>query len=134
MYMEVMYSNLNFPLLCGLNCERELVILTVLVNCLFSGLSDGFPPMVVGNGIGNIPNSQLVQYESAACIVDNGGKYEGFYESYLKIDGGGARHSVEKTQVSFNDKNQPKQSAVIMLSYKRKSVDNPERTSCMYPT
>ncbi|KAK9935084.1 hypothetical protein M0R45_022199 [Rubus argutus] len=92
---------------------------------------DGFPPMVVGNGIGNIPNSQLVQYESAACIVDNGGKYEGFYESYLKIDGGGARHSVEKTQVSFNDKNQPKQSAVIMLSYKRKSVDNPERTSCV---
>lgn len=128
MYMEVMYI-FRSQFSSTLNCERELVILT-LVNCL----SDGFPPMVVGNGIGNIPNSQLVQYESAACIVDNGGKYEGFYESYLKIDGGGARHSVEKTQVSFNDKNQPKQSAVIMLSYKRKSVDNPERTSCMYPT
>ncbi|PRQ40712.1 putative protein ENHANCED DISEASE RESISTANCE 2 [Rosa chinensis] len=90
---------------------------------------DEFPPMVVGNGIGNIPNSQLVQYESAACIVDNGCKYEGFYESYLKIDGAGARHSLEKTQVSYNDKNQPKQS-VIMLSYKRKSIDNPDRISC----
>lgn len=97
----------------------------------FFGMSDEFPPMVVGNGIGNIPNSQLVQYESAACIVDNGCKYEGFYESYLKIDGAGARHSLEKTQVSYNDKNLPKQS-VIMLSYKRKSIDNPERISCMY--
>ncbi|KAL6192811.1 hypothetical protein ACLB2K_033897 [Fragaria x ananassa] len=91
---------------------------------------DTFPPTIVGNGIGNIPNSQLVQYESAACIVDNGGKYEGFYESYLKIDGPGARHSSEKTQVSYNDNYQPTHSAVIMLSYKRKSIDNPDRTSC----
>ncbi|KAL6294787.1 hypothetical protein ACE6H2_002929 [Prunus campanulata] len=81
---------------------------------------DGFPIA------GNIPNGQLVQYESASCIVDNGCKYEGFYESYLKIDGN-ARHSVEKTQVSFNDKN-PKQPAVIMLSYTRKSIDESERT------
>ncbi|KAM1922362.1 hypothetical protein ACFX15_020429 [Malus domestica] len=79
---------------------------------------DGFPLA------GNIPNAQLLQYESASCIVDNGCKYEGFYESYLKIDGN-ARHSVEKTQVSFNDKSQ-KNPAVIML-YKRKSVDDSER-------
>lgn len=83
-------------------------------------MSDGFPLA------GNIPNGQLVQYESASCIVDNGCKYEGFYESYLKIDGN-ARHSVEKTQVSFNEKN-PKQPAVIMLSYKRKSIDESEKT------
>ncbi|TQD89280.1 hypothetical protein C1H46_025129 [Malus baccata] len=83
---------------------------------------DGFPLA------GNIPNAQLVQYETASCIVDNGCKYEGFYESYLKIDGN-ARHSVETTQVSFNDKNQKNPAAVIMLSYKRKSVDDSERKS-----
>lgn len=111
------------------------MILTLLVLiCFILWFSDTFPPTIVGNGIGNIPNSQLVQYESAACIVDNGGKYEGFYESYLKIDGPGARHSSEKTQVSYNDNYQPTHSAVIMLSYKRKSIDNPDRTSCMHST
>ncbi|XP_062162025.1 uncharacterized protein LOC133869065 [Alnus glutinosa] len=108
----------------------------------FSSVHGDFFPSV-GNA------TQLLQYESASCFVDSGCKYEGFYGSYLKIDGG-AHNSGEKTQennvksclpgllpsVSFNDKSQPlssppsqrKQSAVIMYSYKRKSVDGNEKT------
>nr|XP_048318750.1 uncharacterized protein LOC107409153 isoform X2 [Ziziphus jujuba var. spinosa]XP_048318751.1 uncharacterized protein LOC107409153 isoform X2 [Ziziphus jujuba var. spinosa]XP_048318752.1 uncharacterized protein LOC107409153 isoform X2 [Ziziphus jujuba var. spinosa]XP_048318753.1 uncharacterized protein LOC107409153 isoform X2 [Ziziphus jujuba var. spinosa]XP_048318754.1 uncharacterized protein LOC107409153 isoform X2 [Ziziphus jujuba var. spinosa] len=97
---------------------------------------DCFP--LVGNAIGNIPNTQVVQYESTSCYVDTGCKYEEFYESYLKIDG---HHPGDKAQennlkscFSFNDKNQTsaspqkKQSTVIMLSYKRKSIDGNEKT------
>ncbi|XP_043687096.1 uncharacterized protein LOC122638277 [Telopea speciosissima] len=47
---------------------------------------DYFPS--VGNAVGNISNTQVLQYGSASCYVDTGSKYEGFYESYLKIDGG----------------------------------------------
>ncbi|KAJ4973504.1 hypothetical protein NE237_006678 [Protea cynaroides] len=47
---------------------------------------DCFPS--VGNAVGNISNAQVLQYEAASCYVDTGCKYEGFYESYLKIDGG----------------------------------------------
>lgn len=105
---------------------------------------DGFP--LASNPIGNIPSTQLLHYESASCFVDSGSKYEEFYESYLKIDGATA-FSSEKTQennlksciprllpsVSFNDKNQSvssprKQSTLIMLSYKRKSIDGNEKT------
>lgn len=35
---------------------------------------------------GNIPNGQVVQFESSSCIVDGKGKYEEYHESYLKID------------------------------------------------
>ncbi|KAK9276621.1 hypothetical protein L1049_006157 [Liquidambar formosana] len=42
---------------------------------------DCFPS--VGNA-----NTQVHPYNSAACFVDTRCKYEGFYESYLKIDGG----------------------------------------------
>ncbi|XP_042496143.1 uncharacterized protein LOC122075251 isoform X1 [Macadamia integrifolia] len=45
---------------------------------------DCFP--LVGNG--NISNAQVLQYEAASCYVDTGCKYEGFYESYVKVDGG----------------------------------------------
>ncbi|EXC20043.1 hypothetical protein L484_015721 [Morus notabilis] len=105
---------------------------------------DGFP--LASNPIGNIPSTQLLHYESASCFVDSGSKYEEFCESYLKIDGATA-FSSEKTQennlkscmprllpsVSFNDKNQSvssprKQSTLIMLSYKRKSIDGNEKT------
>ncbi|KAF3431527.1 hypothetical protein FNV43_RR26258 [Rhamnella rubrinervis] len=92
---------------------------------------DCFP--LVGNA-----NTQVVQYESASRYVDTGCKYEEFYESYLKIDG----HSGDKAQeknlkscFSFNDKSlqpssspQRKQSTVIMLSYKRKSIDGNEKS------
>lgn len=98
-------------------------------------LSDCFP--LVGNA-----NTQVVQYESTSRYVDTGCKYEEFYESYLKIDG----HSGDKAQeknlkscFSFNDKSlqassspQRKQSTVIMLSYKRKSIDGNEKSDfCM---
>ncbi|TKY69631.1 hypothetical protein E2542_SST05909 [Spatholobus suberectus] len=69
------------------------------------------------NALGSGPNTQVVQYESASCFVDSGCTYEGFYESYLKIDGGNCK-SGEKTQETNS-----KQSTVIMLSVKRTSID-----------
>ncbi|CAN8265943.1 unnamed protein product [Cochlearia groenlandica] len=40
-----------------------------------------------GGATGNIPNGQVVQFESSSCFVDGKGKYEEYHESYLKIDG-----------------------------------------------
>ncbi|KAL5553709.1 hypothetical protein UlMin_041110 [Ulmus minor] len=103
---------------------------------------DGFP--LASNAIGNIPNTQLLQYEqSASCYVETGCKYEEFYESYLKIDGAAQENNLKSClpcllpSVSFNDKNlQPssspqhpqRKSTLIMLSYKRKSLDGNEKT------
>lgn len=87
--------------------------------------TDCFP--FTGNALASVPNTQLLQYESASCIVDSGCKYEEFYESYLKIDGGNGK-SGEKTQESSS-----KQSTVIMLSVKRKSIDGKDKTElCKY--
>lgn len=73
--------------------------------------------------MGNVPNTQLLQYESSSCYVDSGCKYEEFYESYLKIDKNG-----EKIQ-----ENNSKQSTVIMLSVTRKSIDANEKNDlCKY--
>lgn len=105
-------------------------------------MADCFP------SIGNAPNAQVLQYESKSCFIDNGCMYEGFYESYLKIDGGAQNFGYTSQEfnmntclplpspVGSNEKNhsanpQPanrKKSAVIMLSVKRKSVDGYERT------
>ncbi|KAJ4960662.1 hypothetical protein NE237_020572 [Protea cynaroides] len=114
---------------------------------------DCFP--YVGNAVGNISNTQVLQYEAASCYVDSEHKYEGYYESYLKIDGSKTvnkeEYNEKKTQestlnsclalvpaVSFNDKNQPppspgtqsqkKKSAVIRLSLQRKSYEGNELT------
>jgi hypothetical protein len=85
------------------------------------GWTDCFP--FASNNIGNVPNTQLLQYESSSCIVDSGCKYEEFYESYLKIDKNG-----EKTQ-----ENNSKQSTVIMLSVTRQSTDLNEKSElCKY--
>lgn len=99
--------------------------------------------------IENGPNAQLLQYESTSCFIDNGCTYEGFYESYLKIDGGAQNFGYTSQEfnmnsclpclpppVSCNEKNHSsipqaanrKKSAVIMLSVKRKSVDGYETT------
>ena len=79
--------------------------------------------------MGSVPNTQLVQYESASCFVESGCKYEGYYQSYLKIDGGKSK-SGEKTQESNS-----KQSRVIMFSVKRKSIDaNDKPELCKYIT
>ncbi|KAF7828013.1 DUF1336 family protein [Senna tora] len=109
---------------------------------------DCFP--FTGNALGSVPNTQLVQYESASCFGNSGcNTYEGFYESYLKIDGGNYKNG-EKLQennsksclplllppVNFNDMNhapsngQPSQitqSTVIMVSVKRTSVDGNDK-------
>ncbi|KAF8369421.1 hypothetical protein HHK36_032566 [Tetracentron sinense] len=57
---------------------------------------DLFPS--VGNAIGNIPSTQVLQYETASCFVDTMCKYEGFYESYLKIDGGKTEKFMSKDE------------------------------------
>ncbi|XWS34151.1 hypothetical protein CRYUN_Cryun21dG0015500 [Craigia yunnanensis] len=77
----------------------------------------------VGNAIGDISNAQVLQYESASCFVDNGSKYESFYESYnFKGLKDGAVDVGEKTQESR------KKSTVIMLSMMRKSFEDEEIT------
>lgn len=108
---------------------------------------DGFP--CVGDAIGRISNAQLLQYESASCFVDSGCKYEGFYESYLKIDGGKTEKFLGKDEYKkvLNDpygsfkglkegthdsgeKNQEnrKQSTVIMFSLTKKSIEGENKT------
>lgn len=112
---------------------------------------DGFSS--VGNAIGHISNAQLLQYESASCFVDSGCKYEGYYESYLKIDGGKTEKYLSTDEVCSSTKKvldapcasfkgvkdvtydsgektqeNRKKSTVIMLSLKRKSIDGGEPT------
>lgn len=116
-----------------------------------SVLGDGFSS--VGNAIGHISNAQLLQYESASCFVDSGCKYEGYYESYLKIDGGKTEKYLSTDEVCSSTKKvldapcasfkgvkdvtydsgektqeNRKKSTVIMLSLKRKSIDGGEPT------
>ncbi|XP_027347470.1 uncharacterized protein LOC113858879 isoform X2 [Abrus precatorius] len=64
---------------------------------------------------------------------DSGCRYEGFYESYMKVDGG----NYKSGEVTFIDTNhspsspqqsQRKQPGVFMLSVKRKSIDGNEKT------
>ncbi|XP_030485118.2 uncharacterized protein LOC115701452 [Cannabis sativa] len=93
---------------------------------------DGFP--LAANPIGSIPNTQLVQYESASCYVDSGCKYEEFYESYLKIDGATTtqynndKSTYQPLSSSPQHPQRKQQSTLIMLSYKRKSADGNEKT------
>ncbi|KAH7570041.1 hypothetical protein ACOSQ2_018274 [Xanthoceras sorbifolium] len=94
---------------------------------------DSFPS--IGNTFGRISNAQLLQYETASCFVDTGSKYEGFYESYLKIDGGGKTDKFlskddSKGTHDSGEKNHEnrKKSTVIRLSVTRKSLDGGETT------
>lgn len=85
--------------------------------------------------------TQLLQYETASCFVDSECRYEEYYGSYLKLDGG-AHNPGEKTQennlkscqtLSSSPALQRKQSAVIMYSFKAKSLDRIEKTEyCKY--
>uniref|UniRef100_A0A2N9J5I1 Protein ENHANCED DISEASE RESISTANCE 2 C-terminal domain-containing protein n=1 Tax=Fagus sylvatica TaxID=28930 RepID=A0A2N9J5I1_FAGSY len=66
------------------------------VSILESDSDDDFSSLH-GDSFSSVGNAtQLLQYESASCFVDSGRKYEGFYGSYLKIDGG-AHNTGEKT-------------------------------------
>ncbi|KAK6913298.1 Protein ENHANCED DISEASE RESISTANCE 2, C-terminal [Dillenia turbinata] len=57
---------------------------------------DGFPSF--GNGIGNISNGQVLQYGTSSCYVDGSCKYEGYYETYMKIDGGKTEKFLSKEE------------------------------------
>ncbi|XP_015584480.2 uncharacterized protein LOC8289162 isoform X1 [Ricinus communis] len=108
---------------------------------------DGFP--TVCSTIGQKPSAQVLQYGAASCFVDTGSKYEGFYESYLKIDGGvpksdeistktkkvmddsyGSFKGLKELSYETGEKVQEnrRKSTVIMISLKRKSCDRDERT------
>lgn len=107
---------------------------------------DGFPS--VGNATGAIHSGQVLPNESELHCIDAGCKCEGFYDSNVKIDGGGhepreklqennRKTCIAKLQPSGNSdwKNQMpmspvslqrKKSRVILLSLKRKSSDGEE--------
>ncbi|XP_021651226.2 uncharacterized protein LOC110643224 isoform X3 [Hevea brasiliensis] len=108
---------------------------------------DGFS--CVGSTIGQKPSTQLLQYGTASRILDTGSKYEGFYESYLKIDGGvpkgddiatktkkvvddpyGSFKGLKELTCDSGEKVQEnrRKSTVIMVSLKRKSCDGDEKT------
>ncbi|KAJ6899812.1 hypothetical protein NC652_026072 [Populus alba x Populus x berolinensis] len=108
---------------------------------------DCFPP--VGNATGHKQNTQMLQYGAASCFVDAGCKYEGLYESYLKMDGGGPKGDEVSSKIKkalddpcgnfkglkegmhdLAEKTQEcrRKSKVIMLSLKRKSCDGEETT------
>lgn len=91
-----------------------------------SDYGDGFSS--VGNG--NPTNAQFLQYESASCFVDNGSKYEEFYESYMKIDGAKPDKFLNKKEsaIECGKKTQEnkRKSTVIMVSVMRKSCEGDE--------
>ncbi|KAI3433015.1 DUF1336 domain-containing protein [Psidium guajava] len=75
---------------------------------------DGFP--AVGNATGAMLSGQALQYDSELHYKDAGRRYEGFYDSHVKVEG--VVHDPRETQ--------RKKSRVILLSLKRKSCDGEE--------
>lgn len=70
--------------------------------------------------MGNIPNGQVVQFESSSCIVDEKGNYEEYHESYLKIDSG---NKTEKF-ISKGLYKDPNGLSVIAGNNKKKLLDH----------
>ncbi|XP_050237134.1 uncharacterized protein LOC126686895 [Mercurialis annua] len=106
---------------------------------------DGFS--TVGSTIGQKPSAQVLQYGSASCFVDTGSKYEGFYESYLKIDGVakgdevpsrtkkvmddsyGSFKSLKDLSYDSGEKVQEnRRKSTVVMVLKRKSCDGKEKT------
>ncbi|XP_020533616.1 uncharacterized protein LOC105630499 isoform X2 [Jatropha curcas] len=117
----------------------------------FGCVGNAIVPLCQSTGIVPLCQStQVVQYGSASCFVDTGSKkYEGFYESYLKIDGGvpngediatktkkvlddpyGSFKGLKELTYDSGEKVQEnrRKSTVIMVSVKRKSCDGDEKT------
>jgi hypothetical protein len=67
----------------------------------------------------NIPNGQVVQFESSSCFVDGKGKYEEYHETYLKIDGSKAEKFVSKGM--YKD---PSGLSVLTGNNKKKLMDH----------
>lgn len=72
-----------------------------------------------GGATGNIPNGQVVQFESSSCIVDGKGKYEEYHETYLKIDGSKTEKFVSKGM--YKD---PSGLSVLTGNNKKKLMDH----------
>ncbi|XP_065860510.1 uncharacterized protein [Euphorbia lathyris] len=103
---------------------------------------DGFPS--VCSALGQKPNAQMLQFGSARFL--DGSKYEGFYESYLKLDGGvpkgdevscmtakkvvddpyGSCKALKEFTHDSGEKENRRKSTVIMVSLTRKSCDGEE--------
>lgn len=77
-----------------------------------------------GGVMGNIPNGQVVQFETSSCIVDGNGNYEEYHESYLKIDGG---NKIEKFMSNglYKDTNSL---SIITGNNKNKQLDHTYRS------
>ncbi|KAH9709705.1 DUF1336 domain-containing protein [Citrus sinensis] len=71
------------------------------VSIIDSDSDDDYSSVHGGTPIGHISNGQLLQYETASRFVDTGSKYEEFYESYLKIDGGQAERYLYRPRAGF---------------------------------
>ncbi|KAF8399539.1 hypothetical protein HHK36_015406 [Tetracentron sinense] len=56
------------------------------------------------NAIDNFSSGQVLQYESSSCFVDTRSKYEEFYKSYLKVDGGNTEKFLSKDEYKAADK------------------------------
>lgn len=89
-----------------------------------------------GATTGNIPNGQVVQFESSSCIVDGKGKYEEYHETYLKIDGSKSEKFLSKVPsglsvLTGNSKKKLMDQASFkgLKEQKRNSQDKTLRTS-----
>ncbi|OAY59423.1 uncharacterized protein LOC110623232 isoform X2 [Manihot esculenta] len=125
-------------------CQEEVWFDSVSI--IDSDSDDDFSS-VHGDGFGSVGNT--IAYGTASRFLDTGSKYEGFYESYLKIDGGvpkdydiatktkkvvddpyGSFQGLKELTCDSGEKVQDirRKSTVIMVSLKRKSCDGQEKT------
>ncbi|KAL9266117.1 hypothetical protein AKJ16_DCAP22318 [Drosera capensis] len=64
---------------------------------------------MVSTTVGNVASSQVLQYQTATCFIENGKKYEEYHGAYLQADGGKAeefrtkaKKLIDRSLGSFN--------------------------------